>query len=86
MWNWIRVKYNHVLQNPNRARTKSYEKYKKTLEWYSEILAKQAKDWDTKWIIKTKEKAMIRIKRYWITTKMIADFLSSKWKSHLLSN
>lgn len=41
--------------------------------------------WETKWTINTKQKALSRLKRYWIKHAEIAKFLERKWLSDLVS-
>lgn len=84
MWNQIRVKHKHLFANLNRKRKKSGKKEKQTIEWYISLLAKENKEWLTKWIQKTKQKAEDRIKKYSITKDMINTVIKSKWLNDLL--
>lgn len=85
MGNWIRVKHKHVFYNLNVKRTKSWEKYKKAMAWYTDILKKQKKEWMQKWVAKTRIKAEARFKKFWITRTMFEAYLNGKWLSDLLS-
>lgn len=85
MWNWIRVKHNHILQNPNRSRKKTYNKYGKAIAWYVSLLIREKKEWKTKWIDKTKIKANLRLKKYGIVQNMIDTYIEKKWYKDLLA-
>lgn len=85
MGNGIREKYGRFTYNPNFSRTKSWEKYKKAMQWYVDLLVKEKKQWLTKWIIKTRVKADLRLKKYWITSSMLDKFIKEKGLSDLLS-
>lgn len=74
-----------MFQNKNYKRQKSYDKYKKAFEWYTDILKKEVKWTMAKWVAKTKIKAQARLKKFWITDRMVADHLSKKGLKDLLS-
>ncbi len=75
MW---RIRKKHIFFNPNIKRIKSNKKYKKVLEWYVLLYKKEKKEWETKWIINEKNKCNSRLKKYWITEKMVEDYLKTK--------
>lgn len=77
--------YKHFFYNQNRARKKSWEKYKKALQWYTELLKREKKEGLTKWIEKTKVKSVMRLKKYGITTDMVKKHLESHGLTNLLS-
>ncbi len=85
MWNWIRVKHNHELQNINRERVKSWDKYQKTISSYITLLKREKKEGSTKWIINTKCKTEEKMLRYGITNSMIKNFAIKKWLNDLVS-
>jgi len=84
MWNTSGAKYKHMMYNVSRVRRKSWDKLKKAIERYIDLLKKQAKQWDTKWIYKTKIKSQARLKKYWITDAMIAKALEKKGLKDLI--
>lgn len=69
-----RTKHNHIFYNPNRAKAKSGDKYKKAIKWYLDLLEKKEKHGDTKWIQKTLEKANERLKKFGVTNEMIDEY------------
>jgi len=71
-------KHKHILFNLNWVKKKSGHKYKKAMERYILILKKEAKEWETKWVKKTKEKARLRLKKYGIHMIKIQEMLESK--------
>lgn len=64
-------KPSHVFQNPERKRQKSGKKYENLIKWYRTLLKREEKEGATKRILKTKERAEARIKRYGVTEAMI---------------
>ncbi|USN55671.1 MAG: hypothetical protein H6765_03645 [Candidatus Peribacteria bacterium] len=66
----------HLFQNPNRKRKKSGKKHQNTVKWYVSLLKREEKEGSTNWIIKTKQMAEKRMKRYGITQQMIAAAMS----------
>lgn len=78
-------KYPRVFFKLNIAKQKSGDKHNKAIERYIDILKKESKMWETKWTINTKQKALSRLKRYWIKHAEIAKFLERKWLSDLVS-
>lgn len=72
--------YKHIFYNLNRTRKKSWEKYKKAMQWYVELMNREEIEGLTKWIQKTKLKAEARLKKFWITKQMIANYIANKKK------
>lgn len=62
----------HLFQNPNKKRKKSGKKYENTIRWYNTLLKREKEEGLTAWIVKTKQQAEKRIKKYGITPAMIA--------------
>lgn len=85
MWDTNGRKIKHFLVNMNRKRKKSNDKHQKAIEWYILILKKEVKEGETKWVYKTKERALARIKRYGITKHQIIKTMERKWLNDLLS-
>lgn len=82
MWKCNRSDFKHYLYNPNR-RSKSWEKLKKAVERYIDILKKEAVQWTTARVSNTKKQAQARLTKYWINQKMIQSSLERKWLEHL---
>jgi hypothetical protein len=59
-------KPSHTHQNPSRKTKRSGKKYENAVRWYVMLEKREQKEWATKWIQKTKEKATARLKKYWI--------------------
>ena len=75
--------FNHVLYNLNRARSKSGEKIKNTIEHVIELKKREEKEGTTRWIKMAWFKANAKLKKYGITPAMINARLESKGLSHL---
>ncbi len=86
MGNQKRARHNHVLQKITRKWAKSWKKYDKAILWYIDLLKKQSKYWQTKWIEKTMTKSVARLRKYWISTSAINKRLESKWLNDLIIN
>ena len=71
MGNWIRVKHKHIWYNPNKKRTASWEKYKKTIKSYLKLLKRIKIEWETKWIKNEMAKIEAKFKKYWVTKEQI---------------
>lgn len=84
MWDTNGWKYKHIFYNLNWVRKKSWKKYQKAVEWYVLILKKQEKDWESKWVQKTKEKSLARLVKYWISMDKVKETLKSKWLDSLV--
>jgi hypothetical protein len=78
MGNTSGAKYKHMLYNVSRASKKSGKKPQKALERYADLMKKQAKQGETKWIKKTMEKCQARIKKYGINQSMLDEKLAKK--------
>ena len=78
MGNTSGAKYKHMLYNPSWASIKSGKKPAKAVERYADLMKKQAKQGETKWIKKTMEKCQARIKKYGITQKKLDEVLVKK--------
>jgi len=83
MWdtNWRKIK--HFLVGLTWKKKKSGQKHKKAIERYILILKKEAKEWETKWIKNTKEKALNRLKKYGIPMRKVKEALDKKWLKDL---
>ena len=68
-----------------RKRQKSGMKHKHAIEWYIDILKKEQAQGETKWIIKTKPKAIARIKKYGLTANQVQSALTHKGLKDLSS-
>jgi hypothetical protein len=79
MWDTSGAKYKHILYNVSRTGPKSGKKLEKAIARYVDLAKKEAKQGETKWIIKTRIKAEARIKKMGITQKMIDAALEKKW-------
>lgn len=86
MWNTSGAKFKHFNYNVSRARRKSWKKLEKATNRYIDLLKKEAKEWSTKWISKTKEKAESRLKKFWIKNTKIESTLERRWLKDLASN
>lgn len=78
MGNTSGAKYKHMMYNVSRTGQKSGKKLEKALDRYVDLMSKQAKQGETKWIYKTKLKAQARLTRYGITQKMVDAALTKK--------
>jgi hypothetical protein len=67
-----------MLYNVSWASQKSGKKPQKALERYTDLVKKQQKQGDTKWIQKTMVKCQARIKKYGINQKMLDDALTRR--------
>ena len=87
MWNTSGAKYKHFNYNVERARIKSWDKKKNAMERHIANLKKE-KDWkiNAKWVYKTKTRSANRLKKFWITDKMLENILVRKWLKDLLPN
>ncbi len=68
----------HSFQNPNKKRKKSWKKYQKVMKRYASLKKREEKEGKTKWIEKTMEKCMARIKKYGITPAMLEASVKAK--------
>jgi hypothetical protein len=78
MGNTSGAKYKHMLYNVSWASKKSGKKPEKALERYADLMKKQAKQGETKWIKKTMVKCQARIKKYGINQTMLDAKLAKK--------
>lgn len=65
------AKYKHILYNLNWVKKKSGRKYEKAMDRYIDILKKEAREGETKWVYKTKQQALARFKKYGITMDQV---------------
>lgn len=79
MWDTNGAKHKHIFYNVSRTWPKSGKKLEKAIARYVDLAKKEAKQWETKWIIKTRVRAEARIKKMGITQKMIDAALEKKW-------
>lgn len=85
MWDTNGRKIKRFLVWLNWKKKKSGQKYKKAIEWYIDILKKEEKNWETKWTMNTKQRALARIKKYGITREQIENSLEHKGLNNLVS-
>ena len=78
MGNTSGAKYKHMMYNVSRASQKSGKKLEKAIARYVDLMKKEDKQGETKWLYKTKIRAQARLKRYGVTQKMIDEALAKK--------
>lgn len=78
MGNTSGAKYKHMMYNVSRSSQKSGNKLEKALNRYVDLIKKETKQGETKWIYKTKERAQARLKKFGITQKMVDAALTKK--------
>lgn len=78
MGNTSGAKYKHMMYNVSRASQKSGNKLEKAIARYVDLIKKEGKQGETKRIIKTKEKAQARLKKFGVTQKMVDAALEKK--------
>ncbi len=78
MGNTSGAKYKHMMYNVSRVRQKSGKKLQKAINRYIDLVKKERHRGTTKWIIKTREKALARIKKMGITQKMLDEALTKR--------
>lgn len=79
-----RANYDHRIHyNAGRIRVKSGRKIQKAYEWYFDILKKEQKTGMEKRILKTKPKALARLKLFGITSAMLHRSLDHKGLTEL---
>ncbi|MEI8091357.1 MAG: hypothetical protein WCG98_03830 [bacterium] len=78
MGNTSGAKVKHMFYNPSWHGAKSGHKPKKAVQRYVDLMMKQAKQGETKWITKTMEKCQARIKKYGIPQKLLDEKLTTK--------
>ncbi len=76
MWATNGAKHKHI--HPSWASIKSGKKPQKALQRYADLMKKQAKQGETKWIKKTMEKCQARIKKMGITQTKLDEVLTKK--------
>ncbi|MBS8121985.1 hypothetical protein [Candidatus Vampirococcus lugosii] len=67
MGNCKRGRYNHVLQNLNRQRSKSGSKYSKSVDSYINLLKREKNEGETKWIVDAKKRSINKLNKYGIS-------------------
>ncbi len=85
MWDTNGRKIKRFLVGLNWKKRKSGQKYKKAIERYILVLKKESVQWETKWIKDTKQKALARLKKYWINMSQVKEALDRKWLKDLSS-
>ncbi len=78
MWDTNGRKIKRFLVGLTWKRKKSWKKYQKAIERYILILKKELKEGETKWVYKTKQKALARLKKYGISMAMVVKAMESK--------
>lgn len=78
MGNTSGAKYKHMMYNVSWASQKSGRKLEKAIARYVDLIKKEDKQGETKWLYKTKIRAEARLKRYGVTQKMIDAALAKK--------
>lgn len=78
MGNTSGAKYKHMMYNVSRASQKSGKKLEKAIARYVDLMKKEEKQGETKWIYKTRLKANARLKRYGVTQAMLDVALAKK--------
>lgn len=86
MWDTNGRKIKHFLKRLTWHRKKSCTKNEKAIDRYILILKKEEKFWsDDRRVIRTKEKAELRLKRLWISHAKIKEVLESRGLKDLSS-
>jgi len=78
MGNTSGAKYKHMMYNVSRASQKSGKKLEKAIARYVDLMKKEEKQGETKWIYKTRLKANARLKSYGVTQAMLDAALAKK--------
>ena len=78
MGNTSGAKYKHMMYNVSRSSQKSGKKLEKAIARYVDLMKKEEKQGETKWIYKTRLKANARLKRYGVTQAMLDAALAKK--------
>ena len=78
MGNTSGAKYKHMLYNPSWAGIKSGKKPEKAVQRYVELMMRQAKQGETKWLKKTMIRCQDRIKKMGIPQKLLDEKLAKK--------
>ncbi|MEI7919959.1 MAG: hypothetical protein WCH65_07550 [bacterium] len=78
MGNTSGAKYKHMMYNVSRTGKKSGKKLENAIARYVDLIKKENKQGETKWIYKTKERAQARLKKYGVTQTMIDAALAKK--------
>jgi hypothetical protein len=85
MWDTSGRKIKRFLVGLNWKKKKSRQKYKKAIERYILVLKKESVWWKTKRTKDTKQRALARLKKYWITMNQVKEALDRKWLNDLSS-
>ena len=79
MWDTNGRKIKHLLKRLTWHRKKSSQKYENAIERYILVLKKEVKfGAEDKWVIRTKEKAEARLKRFGIPMAKVKEVLESR--------
>jgi hypothetical protein len=70
--------YNHVLYNQNRARAKSGDKSKNAINHMIILQTRISAEGETKWLKMAMYKSQAKLKKYGITTAMVAAVKTAK--------
>jgi hypothetical protein len=85
MWDTSGRKIKRFLVGLNWKKKKSRQKYKKAIDRYILVLKKESVWWKTKRTKDTKQRALARLKKYWITMNQVKEALDRKWLNDLSS-
>jgi hypothetical protein len=76
----------HFLKRITWHRKKSSERHENAIDWYILVLRKEAKfGAEDKWVIRTKEKAIARLKAFGIPATKVKEVLEARGHKDLLS-
>jgi len=78
MWDTNTRKIKHFLVGLTWKRKKTGKKYPKAIDRYIDLLKKEFKHGKTKWIYKTKLKALARFKKYGINMSQVKVVLERR--------
>lgn len=78
MWDTNTRKIKHFLVWLTWKRKKTGKKYKKAIDWYIDLLKKESREGETKWIYKTKLQALGRFKKYWINMNQVKTVMERR--------
>ena len=86
MWDTNGRKIKHFLKRLSWHRKKSSIKNESAIGWYILVLKKEAKfGAEDKWVVRTKEKAEARLKKYGIPMSKVKEVLESRGHKDLSS-
>jgi len=86
MWDTNGRKIKHFLKRLSWHSKKSSRKNENAIDWYILVLKKEAKlGSNDKWVIRTKQKAEARLKKYSIPMTKVQEVLETRGYKDLLS-